>query len=467
MSKKKMNFVLIMADDMGYWSLGCEGCREAVTPNIDHLAENGIRLSRFYCVSPVCSPARASLLTGRMPSYHGVVDWIRKGNVDDGQDKPIPYTQALKGYPEYLSEAGYDCGISGKWHLGDSCTPQMGFEHWYVHQSGGGRYYDAPMIREGKRVAETGYVTDRITDDAVDFLSEEKRKHKPFYLHVAYTAPHTPWLNNHPQALLDLFADSDFPSCPIEPRHPWQIDFPLFEGDRKKNLQGYFAAVAAMDAGIGRIIQALEENDLADNTMVVFTSDNGFNCGHHGVWGKGNGTYPFNMYESSVRVPFIISLPGCFSAGRVDDSLISAYDWFPTIMELAGIQSAETGMPGKSIVPLLREEGAGLKERSIYIYDEYGDTRMVLNKRYKYICRHGIGEDELFDLQQDPGEKSNIIAETAGRSIAEQMNREMQQWFAKHTKKETNAIGARVKGWGQDQKYTSEGYPYDAFAQGK
>lgn len=461
-----MNFVLIMADDMGYWSMGCEGCGEAVTPNIDQLAERGVRFSRFYCASPVCSPARASLLTGRMPSYHGVADWIRKGNVDDGRDKPIPYMQNLKGYPEYLAEAGYDCAISGKWHLGDSCTPQMGFEHWYVHQSGGGRYYNAPMVRDGKRVEEAGYVTDRITEDAVDFLAAEERKQKPFYLHVAYTAPHTPWLNNHPQELLDLFADSDFPSCPIQPRHPWQIDFPLFEGDRNKNLQGYFAAVAGMDAGIGRIMHAIEDNGLGDNTMVVFTSDNGFNCGHHGVWGKGNGTFPFNMYESSVRVPFIVFLPGIRSAGRVDNLLTSAYDWFPTILELAGIQPAETDLPGTSFATLLRGEGTGPQDRPIYIYDEYGDTRMVLDGGYKYVCRHGTGEDELFDLQLDPGEQNNIIREPAGRVIAERMHGEMREWFAKHTKSEADAIGAHVKGWGQDRKYTTEGYPSDAFAQG-
>ncbi|MBQ2701203.1 MAG: sulfatase-like hydrolase/transferase, partial [Clostridia bacterium] len=197
------NILFILSDDLGYWSLGCEGNSEAITPNIDSIAEQGVRLSQFFCTSPVCSPARASLFTGRMPSDHGVVDWLRKGSMNEEGDSPVQYLRGFKGFPEYLQEAGYRCGISGKWHLGDSQTPQMGFEHWYVHQQGGGPYFGAPMIRDGSPVTEDGYVTEAITNDALAFLRDQQQEERPFFLYVSYTAPHTPWINNHPQRYLD------------------------------------------------------------------------------------------------------------------------------------------------------------------------------------------------------------------------------------------------------------------------
>lgn len=133
-----------------------------------------------------------------MPSWHGVADWILAGNVTAAGDTACQYLQGQKGYTDYLNEAGYACGLASKWHLSDSQTPQKGFSHWYAHQAGGGPYYNAPMVRNGQLVTESGYLTDAITEDAVDFIKKQSASAQPFYLQVGYTAPHTPWTNSPP-----------------------------------------------------------------------------------------------------------------------------------------------------------------------------------------------------------------------------------------------------------------------------
>ena len=289
------NILFILADDLGCWSLGYTGNQDAITPHLDGMARQGMVIQNFFCASPVCSPARATLLTGRMPSVHGVLDWLDGGNMSTAGAFPVEYLREFRGYTDYLHEVGYQCALSGKWHLGDSMRPQKGFGHWYAHQYGGGSYQDAPMIRDGIPVHEPGYITHAITRDAVEFL-HRRDPARPFYLSVHYTAPHTPWLQGHPRRYLELYRDCTFDSCPMLPRHPWQIDFEEFDQDRLAMLRGYFAATTAMDEGVGQLLDTLDEEGLAGNTLVVFTSDNGFNCGHHGIWGKGNGTNPINMY---------------------------------------------------------------------------------------------------------------------------------------------------------------------------
>ena len=175
-----------------------------------------MRFTDFFCASPVCSPARASILTGRIPSQHGVHDWLHEGNAEgDG----IEYLEGLTALTDHLSAAGYRCGISGKWHLGDSVHPQKSFDDWYVHERGGGPYYKAPMYRDGQAIEVADYITDNITDNALDWLDDYAETETPFYLSVHYTAPHSPWAaNQHPDEYLDLYADCPFESVPTSCR---------------------------------------------------------------------------------------------------------------------------------------------------------------------------------------------------------------------------------------------------------
>ena len=352
--------VVVLADDLAVWALGCYGNPEIRTPFLDQLATDGIRFTNFYCTSPVCSPSRASLLSGKMPSQHGIQDWIRGGNGDT--DRPIDYLADHRCYSEVLADHGYACGISGKWHLGNSPQPQKGFSHWFVHPSGGSRYNDVPMFRDGEPVATAGYITDVITDDAIDFIREAAAGSAPFYASVNFTAPHSPWVDQHPKHLVDSYADCAFESCPQETRHPWIDGHPIEMDNSEQNaspdrdkvtvrdqLQGYFASVTALDASVGRLRDELRELGIEQNTVFVFMSDNGFNLGHHGIWGKGNATFPQNMYDSSIRVPLIMAFPGGIEPAQVSNEMLSGYDFMPTLLELVGIEvPPDDSLPGRS-----------------------------------------------------------------------------------------------------------------------
>lgn len=441
----KPNIVFILCDDMGSWAMGCAGNSDIRTSNLDRLAAEGIRFTNFFCTSPVCSPARASLFTGRIPSQHGVHDWICEGNMGENA---IQYLQGQTAYTELLADNGYVCGLSGKWHLGDSINPQKGFSHWYVHQFGGGSYYNAPMIRDGQPVNEPGYITDLITDDAIDFLAKQSAE-QPFYLSVHYTAPHTPWINNHPQHLVDSYADCEFDSCPREPKHPWQIKSEPYWDDRNTNLQGYFAAITAMDENIGRIIDQLEQTGMRENTMICFMSDNGYNCGHHGIWGKGNGTFPQNMFDTSVKVPAIFSQPGRIPQGAVNDELISGYDFMPTILEYAGLPPhGDDSLPGASFLPYLLGE-TKLQHKHVVIFDEYGPVRMIRSKEWKYVHRYPYGPHELFCLQDDPEEKRNLIDQPEHQERLEEMRAGLEDWFLQYVDPALDGVRQQVYGYGQ------------------
>lgn len=447
---KRPNIVFILTDDQGAWAMGCAGNGEVKTPNLDRLAASGVRFDNFFCTSPVCSPARASLFTGRIPSQHGVHDWIREGSVGPNA---IEYLAGQLAYTDVLAENGYVCGLSGKWHLGDSVKPQKGFTHWFVHQTGGSPYYNAPMIRDGQPYNEPAYVTDVITDDALAFLDRqaEEGEGQPFYLSVHYTAPHSPWLNgNHPQEYLDMYADCPGESTPLHtPKHPWLIKTAPGEDNRLESLRGYYASITAMDANVGRILDKLEAQGLTEDTLIVFMGDNGFNFGHHGVFGKGNGTFPQNMYDTSVKVPAIFSQPGRIPQGVVSAAMASGYDFMPTLLEYAGLQNpAAEDLPGRSFLPQLLGETPG-ERTDVVIFDEYGPVRMIRNEEWKYVHRYPYGPHELYDLANDPDESANLIDAPEHRETREAMKAQLEQWFFRYVDPAIDGAREPVSGFGQ------------------
>ncbi|MGY2747445.1 arylsulfatase A-like enzyme [Arthrobacter sp. UYCu723] len=307
--ESRPNFVVILTDDQGRWAMP-HRMPELVMPHMERFLEESLELDRMYCASPVCSPSRASMMTGRMPSAHGVHDWLIGGRHPDAH--PDRYLEGQPTTPEVLDDAGYQCAMSGKWHVGHSQEPAPGFEFWFAHRYGGGPYYGAPIWRDGQPATEPAYFTDAVAENALDFLATRDRR-RPFYLQVNFTAPHDPWIDNHPQELVDLYADTDFPSVPREQPHPWveprKADFADAFADPHPHLAGYCASLTAVDRSLGRIRSLLQEEGVSGDTVVVSLSDNGFSCGHHGIWGKGNGTYPLNFWENSVRVPCVVHVP--------------------------------------------------------------------------------------------------------------------------------------------------------------
>ncbi|GAA4657404.1 sulfatase-like hydrolase/transferase [Arthrobacter cryoconiti] len=452
------NIVFILSDDQGPWALGCAGNDEIQTPHLDALATSGTRLENFFCVSPVCSPARASLMTGQIPSRHGVHDYLT--GVEVGPKAPdFLAGQAL--FTDVLADHGYRLGLAGKWHLGANDAARRGFVHWFGLEGGGSPYRDATMYRNGEREKVSEYLTDAITADAHAFLDKEANREEPFFLSVNYTAPHKPWKGQHPKEFEDLYADCSFASCPQEAPHPWQ---PTVNGvaiggepDVRAALVGYFAAVSAMDAAIGSIMEHLELLGIANDTLIIFSSDNGFNAGHHGVWGKGNGTFPQNMYDSSVKVPAIFHWPGHIDADVVRHELLSAYDVAATILDLAGLDPApfEAG-PGSSFAPLLAPAAktrsgaaADRQDQAVVVYDEYGPVRMIRTHEWKYVHRYPDGPHELYNLAADPGERQNLMDDGDTHHTISGLRAQMAEWFTLHGVPEFDGSALPVAGAGQ------------------
>jgi len=475
----KPNIIFILTDDQGYWSLGCTGNKEIRTPNIDYLAKTGIRFDNFFCTSPVCSPARASLLTGRIPSQHGVHDWIRIGGGEKKGEVPIEYLEGITGYTEILADNGYTCGISGKWHLGATAYPQKGYSHWFVTLGGSGTYRNACVYKGNVLIQTKGYLTDVITDDALSFIDECCDKDdKPFYLTVSYTAPHSPLVDQHPEEYVNYyFQNCTFSDVHQEPRHPWSLQHPIdiqysesFCSKDKKYLtvkdllSGYYAAVQGIDDNVGRILHKLKERGIYENTLVIYMSDNGFNCGHHGIWGKGNATMPLNLYDTSVKVPCIFNMPGRIKEGVVNDSLLSGYDFLPTLLDFIGIENPIKDLPGKSFLTLLENGDSSEFHENIFVFDEYGPARMIRSKDWKYIHRYPYGPNELYDLINDPGERFNLLNENRyfiyGPDFIEEKVAEMkglmEKWFDKYADKERDGKTEPVCGRGQLMKIGPE-----------
>lgn len=464
MDTKKPNILFVMTDDQGAWALRCAGNYDIQTPNLDRIAENGVRFENFFCASPVCSPARASLLTGRIPSSHGVQDWILSGNLDKeklgdkkddpyyaNEDKAIQYLKGFLTYTDVLKENGYTCALAGKWHLGDSMAPQHGFARWFTIGRGGCYYNKADIVENGALTYDDRYITDVITDKALGDLEELGAQDQPFYLSVHYTAPHSPWdEDQHPREYIEMYRDCGFTATPDVPVHPNQVaSAPYGTGEvRKSLLRGYYAAVTAMDHNVGRLLEKLQELGIAENTIIIFTADNGMNMGHHGIWGKGNGTFPFNMYDTAVKVPLLISWPGHYQSGKVSSRMCSQYDFFQTLMDMLGIErELPDGLPGKSFADALREGGDG--NGAVVIFDEYGPTRMIRTMEWKYICRLPYGPDELYHLTEDPGEDCNLIDDPSRAAIKDSLYTQLTKWFFTYADPALDGAKEGVTGFGQ------------------
>lgn len=458
--------LFIISDDQGAWALGAAGNDEIRTPHLDRLAARGVRFENFFCVSPVCSPARASILTGDIPSRHGVQDWIRAGSMGEGR---IDYLAGQRLLTDAFADAGYRCALIGKWHLGASDMPRPNFVHWFAHQAGMGPYYDAPMVDWDVPVTLSGYITTELGRRASAFVADEAGRAEPFWLSLNFTAPHYPWIDSHPREFTDLYEQCTFASCPDEPPHPDFAGGAAAVGkgsaQRHASLVGYFAAVTAMDAAIGEVLAELDRQGLTESTLVVFMGDNGMNCGHHGIWGKGNGTRPQNMYDTSVKVPCIVSQPGRIPEGRVCDALLSGYDAFPTLIEHAGLDEPGPARPrpGRSFAAVLRGEPLA-EGRGVVVYDEYGPVRMIRTRDWKYVHRHPDGPHELFHLAEDPDERVNRIADPAAANRLGDLRGHLSAWFARHVVPRRDALGRGVTGCGQLGRAEDAGPGHPVFA---
>ena len=459
--------LFILADDMGQWAMGAYGNKEIHTPNLDRLAKEGLLFTNAFCNTPVCSASRTSYFTGRLPSQHAVHDCIEGGN--GCEDEGIPYTKTETFYTDIIGDYRYKytCGISGKIHIGDQQVPQHSFKHWFVHQRGSADYYNPPMVKNGTCVNVNGYVTDIITDDAIDFLKAHASDENPFYLSVHYTAPHEPYTRDglaelmHPPDIVRLYDNCSFSSCPQEPRNPFYRTRDSLTTQclgNRECLKGYYAAVTAMDYNIGRLLKTLNNLGLDNNTVVVFTSDHGFNAGHHGMWGKGNAVYPLNFFETSLRIPLIWRHKGAITPG-VEHSVVQVVDFAPTLLDYAGrFTFVEPGLlPGESYRDLLISTSNRNSRVNRTIYGEYGEARFGrFDGNMKFVTRK-TGHMELYDLTRDKNEKNNLLqpslteVDNDYNTAISNYDRAMRYWFSYYENPWVSGWIMPVTGQGQTQ----------------
>lgn len=399
------NIVLFLTDDHGAWANACYGNADLHTPTLDALAESGSRFTHAWTPTPVCSPARACLLTGKTASQVGIHDWLEEALPEVAERDWLGETPTLF---QHLSAAGYATGLSGKWHLGGSQRQPKGADYYFGLPGWQGVHNQTyTYVRQGERVELAGNKSAFITDHALEFLDSVPDS-KPFFLKVGYIATHSPYHQQaHDPQQTARYQDCPFRDIPPYQPHPWVknegTDNAPTEQDLLDRYIGYYAAVTEIDDNIARIIAALKARGQWDNTILIYTSDHGCAMGHQGFFGKGNSTRPLNMYDISLQVPLIIA--GAGIERQVLPQYVDHYDTFHTIAELAGLPlSKQEGYAGRSYAPLLRGERISWDNTR---YGEYGDLRMIRNERWKLVFRYPAGPHELFDLQADPTERLN------------------------------------------------------------
>ncbi|MDO8540483.1 MAG: sulfatase-like hydrolase/transferase [Opitutaceae bacterium] len=434
------NVIFILSDDQGAWALRSAGATELKTPNLDRLVAEGMSFTKSFVATPVCSPSRMTYFTGKLPSHHGL-----QFHLGGGSSAQRRWLDGHLTLTEVLAANGYSIGLSGKWHMGGDLTPQAGFSYWRVLH--GVKYKDPEVVIDGRRQKVSGFKTDLETDYALEFIRQNKDR--PFFLYWAANAPHRDY-DFQPVEDRAPYRRSSFPSFPEMPIHPWQNPNEQLMGDHgnAESKTSYAALVTGLDRNIGRLLERLTDLGLLQKTLVIFASDNGYNTGHHGVWGKGSGTVPFNLYDESVRVPLVWWHPGRVLAGVRISQMVSNYDLFPSLLDYLGLSaSADPKRVGRSYAPFLRGESSEWRDR---VYFEYAYMRGVRTEDMKYIERTEDWPDEMYDLAHDPKEIRNLIDDPARRSQLTELKKDMEAFF--------HRIGAPpLENWGAT---TTQAIPY-------
>lgn len=440
------HILVIMTDDHGQWASGCYGNSEVQTPTLDYLAATGVRMQNAFTPTPVCSPARASFFTGRLPSQHGIHDWLSEAEQEVREQH---WLEGEQNIAQILAERGYQTALVGKWHCGNGQQTQPGFAYWFSfgHRQGEHRgthtYWHNGQPRE-----ITGYSTSVVTDYALDFLNTRDPA-RPFFLFVGYVATHSPW-RDHPERLVARYRHCTFRDIPQDVAYPFGAivshPTPATPDSCRESQAQYYAAVHEIDEQVGRIVDYLVAQGLSEQTLLVYTADHGLNCGQHGIWGKGNGTRPLNMLEESIRVPLLFHGHAALYPGLVRAEFVDHCDLFQTLLDYAGVSLADDVVagrryPGRSYRALL--QGKAIIDWKTEVYGEYGNLRMIRTRTHKLVRRYPAGPCELFDLSIDPRESINLFAEPAQQSLIEELTERIEQFFAGHEEAERSGLRVR------------------------
>ena len=403
------NIITIVTDDQGKWAMGAYGNEDIHTPNMDRIASEGALFTNAFVVSPVCSPSRATWFSGRYPTQLGITEWISPEESDDGLGLEAPI------WPEVLQKNGYQTALFGKWHLGTSRAfhpTNKGFDAFMGFLAGGQKPMDPTLEVDGEEREVKGVLPDILTDATLEWLSGRDAG-KPFAVSLHFRAPHLPY-GPVPEEDSAHYAGTD----PVIP------DFPGMDREKvKRTTLNYYASISSIDRNIGRLLEYLKTSGLEENTIVLFTSDHGYNEGRHGVNTKGNGHWIAggvsgpkrpNMWDTSIAIPMAVRWPGIVKAGTTVEAMVSNLDMYRTVLGMTGIEMPEYGeVYGRDFTPALKGESFE-KDRVLFgQYDLHNGglayMRMIRTSKYKYIrFFHAQRMDELYDLQQDPDEQTNL-----------------------------------------------------------
>jgi N-acetylglucosamine-6-sulfatase len=417
---ERPNIIFFLIDDQRYDELSMFDHPFIQTPNIDKLAKNGVYFNEAFVTTSLCSPSRASIVTGQYAHKHDVID----NDTDLNPNTPT--------YPKELSKAGYHTGFIGKWHMGHaSDVRRPGFDYW-VSFEGQGNYIDPKLNVDGERKVIEGHMTDVLTDLAVDYIKEQNRSDQPWFLCLSHKAIHENWTptQRHHRKYIDekitypdSYADTEEnykgkPDWLRKQRHSWhgaERDFEnvdKVEGDDLARLiQLYAECMLGVDESVGEVVKTLEELGELENTVIIYMGDNGYMLGEHGLIDKRV------MYEESIRVPAFFHWGEKIKEGSFCSEFVLNIDIAPTILDIADAEIPET-MQGKSFLPLVL--GEDVKWRQDFIYEYFVDHAAVMTptiiglrtKQYSYMTYHGVWDNfELYDIQKDPKQMNNLLGD--------------------------------------------------------
>jgi len=486
-ARQQPNILFIFSDDHAQQAISAYGSRINQTPNIDRIADGGILFRNCFVTNSICAPSRAVVLTGKHSHLNGVL--TNREHFDGSQQT----------CPKLLRKTGYQTAMIGKWHLKSDPT---GFDFWQV-LPGQGNYYNPDFRTPEGTIHTTGYVTDLITDVALDWLQNKRDQSKPFLLMYQHKAPHRRWYPGpdhlstydystipEPATLFDDYSDRASaaanqemmvkehlderdlkfvppPTINEEQLKDWNAEYEpknkrfeqmhpegkdLIRWKYQRYIKDYLRCIASVDDNVGRVLDYLDDSGLAENTVVIYSADQGFYLGEHGWFDKRW------MYEESLHMPFIVKWPGVTRPGSENFDLVQNLDFAETFLDMAGA-SIPSDMQGRSLVPLLKGEDPPDWRQSIYYqYYEYPAVHMVQrhygvrNQRFKLVYYYLIDEWELFDLQNDPNELHSIYDEPAYANVVANMQQELTRLRQEYEVPEKDPLPDLNERWQKQQQ---------------
>ncbi|MBW2274304.1 MAG: sulfatase-like hydrolase/transferase [Deltaproteobacteria bacterium] len=459
---RPLNIVFILSDNQSATALASYGNRDVRTPHIDRLARQGVRFTRAYAASGMCSSTRATLLTGLMPSQHG----LHNALFDPWVDSLGPGWNAVAEYrsvPLTLANRGYQTAMIGKWHLGDTRQASLGFQHWvalpYGHTMD---FWDNELVEKGSRhPVRDRHIVDVLAEKAVEYLGRVEID-RPFYLQLNLDGPYAlppsnygPARNRH----YARYAAQTFHSMPQEPVSDdilVQLNGPYvpgvglevrdldavwdslrygtirMQGDRE-SYANFLSQNSVVDDAVGRVVAALERRGLMKNTVVIYSADQGNLFGQHGTWGHTIWFTPSHLHEEAVNIPLIVVHPDA-GAGVTSKRMVGQYDFAPSLLDIAGVRDVELAdSPGRSFAGALREaasEGEGPQA----VFFEQEESRGLRTARHAYWKRlEGTGEPVLFDMSTDPGQRHDLYPEMRDSELVRGLDATLEQFFARYS----------------------------------